>query len=82
MICPVCRLELGVERRADELVLTYRFDEWTAGCRCRARGDPAWCGHLLPHILNLLPESKVSPFRSEPRAAEQHRRGADRGDVS
>ena len=70
MICPVCRLELGVERRADELVLTYRFEEWSAGCLCRARGDPAWCGHLLPRILQQLQGSKVTPFRSEPRAMD------------
>jgi len=60
MRCPVCRLELGVERRADELVLTYRFDEWMAGCRCRARGDPVLCGNLLPTILKMLPESDHS----------------------
>jgi len=66
MLCPVCELELGVERRAGEVVLTYSFEEWTVGCRSRDRGDPAWCCHLLPTILKLLGESKVAPFRSEP----------------
>ena len=28
MICPVCRLELGVERQAGEVVLTYSFGDW------------------------------------------------------
>jgi hypothetical protein len=64
MICPVCTLELGVERRDDELVITYSFRDWEQRCRCRAGGDPAWCGHLLPTILKQLP--KDTPFRSEP----------------
>jgi len=70
MICSVCQLELGIERRADEVVLTYSFKDWAARCRCRAEGDPAWCGHLLPHILKQLQESKVTPFRSELRAKD------------
>ena len=62
MHCPVCELELGVERLGGELVLTYSFKEWTAGCRCPARGDPALCGHLLPTILEQLQGCKVTPF--------------------
>jgi hypothetical protein len=54
MICPVCKLELGVERRADEVVLAYSFKDWGERCRCRAGGDPVWCGHLLPTILKQL----------------------------
>ena len=68
MRCPVCQLELGVERRADELVLTYSFLEWAAACRSRAGGDPVWCGHLLPTILEQLPKS--TPFQSDPRAKD------------
>jgi len=66
MRCPVCQLELGIERRVDEVVLTYSFKDWGERCHCRASGDPAWCGHLLPTILELLPKS--TPFRSDPRA--------------
>jgi hypothetical protein len=68
MRCPVCKLELGVERRADEVVLTYSFKDWGQRCRCRAGGDPVWCGHLLPTILKQLP--KRTPFQSDPRAKD------------
>jgi hypothetical protein len=44
------------------------FKDWGQRCRCRAGGDPVWCGHLLPTILNQL--SKSTPFRSDPRAKE------------
>ena len=71
MICPACRLELGVERRNDEVVLTYSVKEWTARCRCRQRGDPASCAMLRPTILQLLPETKATPFRSEPRTKDE-----------
>ena len=64
MRCPVCELELGVERRADEVVLTYSFKDWGQRCRYRAGGDPVWCRHLLPVILEL---PKSTPFRSETR---------------
>ena len=70
MRCPVCKLELGVEHRAGELVLTYSYKEWAASCRCLARGDPVLCGHLLPTILKELPESKVTPLRAQARARE------------
>ena len=66
MICPVCKFELGVERRAYEVVLTYSFVEWAAVCPSRALGDPVLCGHLLPAILERLP-----PFRSDPRTKEE-----------
>jgi hypothetical protein len=65
MICPVCQLELGIERRAGELVLTYSFMDWAAGCRCRQSGDPVLCGNLLPTILKELAESKVAALRSK-----------------
>ena len=71
MRCPICQLELGVERRADELVLTYSFKDWEQRCRCRARGDPVFCAILRPIILELLPETKATPFRSEPRVKEE-----------
>ena len=60
MRCPVCQLELGIERRAGELVLTYSFKEWLAICLCRDRGDPVFCGNLLPTVLKELPKSKVT----------------------
>ena len=69
MRCPFCQLELGVERLAEELVLTYSYKDWEQRCCCRAGGDPAWCGHLLPTILKLLPKS--TSFRSEPRAKDE-----------
>ena len=71
MRCPICQLELGVERRAGELVLTYSFKEWMAACRCRDRGDPVLCGNLLPTVLKELPESKVTSLRSETRVKEE-----------
>ena len=71
MICPVCKLELGVESRADEVVLTYNFKDWEQRCRCRERGDPALCGLLRSTILELLSETKVAPSRSEPRVKEE-----------
>jgi hypothetical protein len=71
MICPVCKLELGVERRADEVVRTYSFKDWEQRCRCRQRGDPVSCAILRPTILELLPEIKATPFRSETRATEE-----------
>jgi len=69
MRCPVCQLELGVERRADEVVLTYSFKDWGHRCRCRAGGDPVWCGHLLQTILTQIPKS--TQFRSETRSKDE-----------
>ena len=71
MRCHVCGLELGVERRADELVLMYSFNEWAALCRCRTGGDPVSCAILRPIILKQLPEAKATPFRSEPRKRDE-----------
>ena len=71
MICPVCELELGIERLPGELVLTYSVKEWTARCRCRQQGDPVSCAILRPTILTLLPEAKSTPFRSEPRTKDE-----------
>jgi hypothetical protein len=63
MRCPICQLELGVERQAAEVALTYSFSDWEQHCHHRAAGDPVWCGHLLPTILKQLPKS--TPFRSQ-----------------
>jgi hypothetical protein len=63
MYCPKCRLELSVERRAGELILTHSFKEWPADCCCRTRGDPALCCKLMPTILEMLPEGKGSERR-------------------
>jgi hypothetical protein len=71
MLCPVCQLELGVEHRAGELAVTYGFKDFRARCLCRDRGDPVFCGHLLPTILQELPESKVAPLRSRAHAKEE-----------
>ena len=70
MRCSVCQLELGVERRAGEVVLTYSFKDWGQHCRCSAGGDPVTCAILRPAILKMLSEAKSTPFRSEPRAKE------------
>jgi hypothetical protein len=64
MICPVCGLELGVERQAGEVVLTYSIGDWVQSCTYQ-RGDPALCAHLMPAILKQLPE-QTTPFRSRP----------------
>jgi hypothetical protein len=61
MRCPVCHLELGVERRADEVVLTYSFTEWGQHCRCRAGGSPALCDELKRKLLTLLTNGKAPP---------------------
>jgi hypothetical protein len=70
MLCPVCQLELGVERRADELVLTYSFGDLKTRCLFRDRGNPVLCGNLQPTILQELPESRVTPLRAQARARE------------
>ena len=70
MLCPVCELELGVERRAGELTLTYSFTDLKARCLSHDRGDPVFCCHLLPTILQELPESAVTSLRSQARAKE------------
>jgi hypothetical protein len=54
MICPVCQLEIGVERWEGELALTYNFKEWTARCLRRDKGSPALCNELKPKLLKLL----------------------------
>jgi hypothetical protein len=69
MICPVCRLELGVERQAGEIVLTYSFGDWVQRCT-NQRGAPVLCANLMPTVLGLLP-GKATPFRSEPRQADE-----------
>jgi len=56
MRCPTCGLELGVERRADELVVTYSFRDWKP--RCPNPGDPVLCSNLLPTILSMLTYGK------------------------
>ena len=66
MLCPVCQLELGVERQAGDVVLRYSLKDWADRCSYQ-QGDPVLCAHLMPTILKLLPE-KATPFRSEPRA--------------
>jgi hypothetical protein len=55
MICPVCGLELGVDRQVSdgEVVLTYSLKDWAERCRYQ-RGDPALCTNLKPTILELL----------------------------
>ena len=57
MRCPVCQLEICVERQAGEVVLTYCFKDWAERCRYQ-RGDPILCANLMPAILELLPQTK------------------------
>jgi hypothetical protein len=54
MNCPVCQLELGIERREDELVLRWNAQDWRARCSLREPGDPVLCTHLRPIILKML----------------------------
>ena len=68
MICPVCKLEVGVERRTDELVVTYRFGDWRP--RCPNPDDPVPCSNLLPAILSMLTDGKPDE------TGEQQRRTA------
>jgi hypothetical protein len=62
MPCPLCQVELGIERREGELVLTYNFKDWRTHCACRDRGDPVLCSNLLPTILTLLTEGRATPL--------------------
>src|SRR5262245_5068640 len=59
MICPVCRLEVGLERRAGELALTWSAEDWSKRCLSRDLGDPVLCKNLGPAIRELLSERKV-----------------------
>jgi hypothetical protein len=61
MLCAVCQLALGIERRERELVLTYNVKDWRARCACCDRGDPLLCSNLLPTILTLLTEGRATP---------------------
>jgi hypothetical protein len=62
MICPVCQLELGVERQAADVAVTYSIKDW--GERCRGQhGGPVLCRNLMPTILALLPQHEP-PRRS------------------
>ena len=45
MRCPVCKLELGVERRANEVVLTYSFKDW--GSAAAVVPGPIRCGAAI-----------------------------------
>ena len=56
MICPVCKLELGVERRAGELVVTYSLRDRKPGCP--SSDNPVLCSNLLPTILTMLTDGK------------------------
>ena len=67
MICPVCKVELGVERRASELVLTYSFKDWAVGCLQRDQGSPALCSEFNPKLLTLLASGKAPSPRGEQR---------------
>jgi hypothetical protein len=59
MICPVCRLELGVKRQDGEVVLTYSFGDWIQRCTYQ-RCNPVLCANLMPTILELLTQSARS----------------------
>jgi hypothetical protein len=65
MRCPVCQLELGVERQAGEVVLTYSFKDWAERCR-HQRIDPVSCALLKPTILGLLQATPRSEAGERP----------------
>ena len=65
MICPICKLELGVERPEGEVVLTYSLKDW-AGCTYRG-GNPVLCPNLMPTILKLLSGRASATEAGEPR---------------
>ena len=56
MICHGCRLELGIERRAEEVVVTYSYRDWKPAMP--SPDDPALCSNLLPTILARLTDDK------------------------
>ena len=56
MICSVCQLELGIERREDELLLGD-FRDWRTRCVSLDRGDPLMCKNMRPTILKMLPDA-------------------------
>jgi hypothetical protein len=58
MTCPVCKLELGIERREGELVLTWNVEDWRKHCTSRDLGSPTLCSNLLPTILKMLAKGK------------------------
>jgi hypothetical protein len=65
MNCPVCQVQLGIERRVDEVAVEYDLKDWIMRCPFRDRGDALLCSNLLPIILKslteeLLTESKVA----------------------
>ena len=63
MICPVCQLEVGVERREGELALTWNMEDWKKSCVARDRGDPVLCTNLLPTIIKMLAKGEASTAR-------------------
>jgi len=54
MICPVCKMELGIERREGELVLRWNVEDWRKRCANRDRDDPVLCSNLSPTIMKML----------------------------
>jgi len=62
MLCAVCQVELGIECREGEVVLTYNSKDWRARCAYRDRGDPVLCSNFLPTILTLLTEGRATPL--------------------
>jgi hypothetical protein len=59
MRCPVCQLELGIERRDGEFTLTYNLSDWSKRCPCRDRGGPVLCSNLMPTVLKSLEGEQV-----------------------
>jgi hypothetical protein len=70
MICSVCQLELGIERREGELLLSWDFRDWRTRCVSLDRGDPLMCKNLTPIILKVLPNAitlvTAEPAKDEP----------------
>jgi hypothetical protein len=66
MICPTCHLEVDIERQADELLATYKREEFESRCAHLKQGSPLVCSNLLPTVLKLL-ESDVATRGFGPR---------------
>jgi len=65
IVCPTCQFQLGIERRGDEIVLTYDVDDWTARCTS-PYGDPALCDEFRPILADLLTNGKIVPGTGKP----------------
>ena len=54
LTCPVCWLEIAIERLSGEITLKYSVPEWKAQCTSQLGDGPALCVNVRPLILELL----------------------------